>query len=349
MSGCVNPALVQPSDLTVAGVRERMARFQPRIEELWRRYPAKRAVLLQVLWLVQEEFSWVPRVGIEWAAEVSDVSAVHAFGVVELYTMYRQVPVGRHLVQICQTMCCHQQGSENLIEHLEKALGVDAHDPAHHTSADGLFTLVRVECLALCGTGPGVMIDDQAIGPIPHPLGMQTLNEGWASTSEFHPDAKLLDQWIAFLRDQAQRNPSPKQEHSALGDIVLNTKGHPGAPGASANVLPVGYYPAPPALKLSAKVDGEAVALTWANDGACTKLVVERSDDAGATWRGLIETGPKDQKAADRLPLGVSAQYRVIAHEKDRVARPSAVVSATGAAPVVVAPVSAAPAPAPKV
>ena len=71
MSGCaVNPALVQPTDLTVDQVRSRMARHQARVDELLRRYPVKRGALLQALWLVQEEFGWVPRVGIEWAAQV---------------------------------------------------------------------------------------------------------------------------------------------------------------------------------------------------------------------------------------------------------------------------------------
>jgi NADH-quinone oxidoreductase subunit E len=146
-----NPATVQPADLTLAAVRTRMQPYQAQVDELLRRYPAKRAVLLQVLWLAQQEFGWVPRVAIEWAAEVAAVSAVHAFGVVEFYTMYKQVPTGRHLVQVCQTMCCLLQGSEPLIEHLEHKLGVHCGG----TTADGLFTLVRVECLALCGPVPG--------------------------------------------------------------------------------------------------------------------------------------------------------------------------------------------------
>jgi hypothetical protein len=90
---------------------------------------------------------------------------------------------------------------------------------------------------------------------------------------------------------------------------------------------------------MAAKVDGPQVALSWLNDPGCSKVVVERSADGGATWTVLATPGPKDQKAADHLEIGQTAQYRVICHEKDRVSRPSAVVNATGAAP--------APAPAP--
>jgi NADH:ubiquinone oxidoreductase subunit E len=325
MSACATkPADVQPSDLTLEKVAARMQRHQPRIDELLRRYPVKRGALLQVLWLVQEEFAWVPRVCIQWAASVCGVSPVHAFGVVEFYTMYKQVPVGRYLVQVCQTMCCYIQGSEDLIAHLEKKLGIHCGE----TTKDGVFTLVRVECLALCGSGPGVMINDEAIGPHEY--------EEWEDG--FHPTPAILDTWIDRLRKEAEGNPTVARG-DFLGGIVLNTKGHPGAVGASSAAQKPGFAPAPPALKVAAvAADGGAVSVTWVNAPECAKLVVERSDDNGASWRELVSVGPKDQKAADTLEVGVTAQYRVIAHEKERVARPSAVVTATGKPPAPPAP-----------
>jgi NADH:ubiquinone oxidoreductase subunit E len=334
-----NPAKAQPADLTLALLRERMAKHQPQIEELWRRYPVKRAVLLQVLWLAQQELGWVPRVAIEWAAEVAAVSPAHAYGVVEFYTMYKQVPTGRHLVQVCQTMCCLLQGGEDLIAHLERKLGVHCGE----TTADGLFTLVRVECLALCGTGPGVMIDDQAIGPEPHALGANAadgvLTERYLERDDFHPTPAALDRWLDFLKSQ----PAPKQQvHSAIGAILLNTKGHPQGTGATAKPLSATYAPAAPALKLAAVATGDKIALTWVNDPAAVKVVVERSDDGGSTWRELATLTGKDQKAADTLPEGKTAHYRVLAHEKDRLAKPSAVVSATGKPPPPPAPAPAA-------
>jgi NADH-quinone oxidoreductase subunit E len=323
MSCHVNPATVQPAGLDSAGVAARMAGYAPRIAELTRRYPTRRAVLLQVLHLVQQEFGWVPRAAIAWAAEVSGTSPAHAFSVVEFYTMYRQVPTGRHLIQVCQTMCCHLQGSEQLIAHLEKALGIHP----GQTTADGLFSLVRVECLALCGTGPGVMIDDQAIGPVPHPLGGPgDLREGHLDQPDFHPTPAVLDAWIAFLR--AQPAPAARHhEHDALGDLKLDSKGHPQGQGAAAQPLPADYAPAAPALRVAAKAADGAVTITWANDPCfCIKAVVERSDDGGTSWREIASVGPKDQKATDALPAGATAWFRVIAHEKARVAKPSAAV-----------------------
>ena len=337
MSGChVNPATVQPTDLSIEVVRSRMTRYAERIAELKRRYPTRRAVLLQVLHLAQQEFGWVPRVAIQWAAETSECAPAHAFSVVEFYTMYRQVPTGRHLIQVCQTMCCYIQGSEDLIAHCEKSLGIHCGE----TTKDGLFTLVRVECLALCGSGPGVMIDDQAIGPVPHALGAApVLRESHFDVADFHPDGKTLDAWIAFLRTQPANAHHRHHDHDAIGDIVLNTKGHPAGVGAAAKPLPPDYAPPAPALKPAAKVENGAVTITWINDPATAKAVVERSDDGGASWREIASVGPRDQKATDTLDAGASAQYRITAHEKSRSARPSVVVTATApAAPTAGAP-----------
>lgn len=353
MSHACSPATVQPGDLTLDQVRSRMAKHQAVIDELKRRYPTRRAVLLQVLHLAQAEFGWVPRVAIEWSAEVSECAPAHAFSVVEFYTMYRQVPKGKHLVQICQTMCCTIQGAEDLIAATEKSLGIHVGD----TTEDGLFSLVRVECLALCGSGPGVMIDDQAIGPVPHALGSGNLPEGHLDVAEFHPSLKDLEAWFAFLRAEHRVHPTATTfgghpitpVADALGRPVLNTKGHPLGVAAGAKPLPAGYSPAAPALKVAAKVEGEKITVTWANDPGAAKLVVERSDDGGTTWRDLATVTARDQKAADTLPVGQTAHYRVIAHEKDRVAKPSAIVSATGAVAPAPAPVpapAASPAPA---
>jgi hypothetical protein len=185
------------------------------------------------------------------------------------------------------------------------------------------------------------MIDDQAIGPTPHVLGSGELAEEHLSVPEFHPSAAVLDQWIAFLRAEHAKQPTTNGYNTlplplpadAIGRIVLNTKGHPGATGAAAQVLDPTYCPPAPALKLVANVTGEAVALSWINDPSSTKVVVERSDDNGASWRQLVTPTPKDQKATDSLAVGLSAQYRVITQVQDRTARPSTVVSATGQPP----------------
>src|SRR5471030_3230432 len=100
------------------------------------------------------------------------------------------------------------QGTEPLIEHIEKTLGIHCGE----TTKDGLFTLVRAECLALCGTGPGVMIDDQAIGPEIHPLnGIDIPLRETHLVEGYHPTAAVLDRWIEFLRAEAAKSPRSEE------------------------------------------------------------------------------------------------------------------------------------------
>jgi NADH:ubiquinone oxidoreductase subunit E len=48
-------------------------------------------------------------------------------------------------------------GAGSLIRHLEQKLGITVGE----TTPDGLFTIKKVECLAGCGAGPMMQINDE--------------------------------------------------------------------------------------------------------------------------------------------------------------------------------------------
>ncbi len=321
----IDVVAVQPEGLTVDQVAEKMAPQQERVEELLRRYPVKRAALLQVLWLVQEVYGWVPRVAIKWSAKVCDVSPVHAFSVVEFYTMYKQVPPARFHIRICRTMSCHLMGTEKLVAHVEEKLGIQC---GEHTE-DGMFALETVECLAACGNAPAIQINDEFLfGPGDE---LNKLQEGW------HPTEKDLDHWIDLLRSRAAEDPHAGKADE-LGGIILHSDGHPGAPEACAEFLPDDYSPAPPALGVKIEGKGEEITVSGLIAPECAKVVLERSDDGGSTWREVAAgdpktipgpPGPKMVPVTDQLSIGASAHYRMLAHTGERVAKPSATVSIT--------------------
>lgn len=330
MSGCNAQAILdaQP-DMTLEQVEERMAPYADRVRELLRRYPIKRGALLQLLWLVQEEFGWVPRITIKWAARHAEVSPVHAFGVVEFYTMYKQAPVGRYFLQVCEGPCCYIQGGEELISHLETKLGIHAGE----TTEDGLFTLVRVQCLAACGNGPAVLVNDEFL------YGSGELNE---LELGFHPTPEVLDGWLERLRKEAEGQPEPVKI-DALGGQRLDTAGHPGGAGATGSEQPKDYAPPPPALQVAGETKAGAVTITCLCAPETTTAQVERSDDDGKTWKQVGEVdvtampgvpgppgGPKQVSWEGALAIGDHASFRLITAEGDRVARPSASVAVVG-------------------
>ena len=132
------------------------AQFEKTVDEIVRRYPQPKAAVLPVLWEVQKAKGWVPLEAEDWVATRLGVSAAHVHGCVTFYTMYKQHPSGRHHIQVCTTLSCMLRGSDELMKHLEKKLGIKAGE----TTPDGKFSLVRVECLGSCGTAPMFQLND---------------------------------------------------------------------------------------------------------------------------------------------------------------------------------------------
>jgi NADH-quinone oxidoreductase subunit E len=56
---------------------------------------------------------------------------------------------------VCRTLPCALRGSEDILKHCEKRLGVHAGG----TTKDGAVTLRTAECLASCGTAPMMQVD----------------------------------------------------------------------------------------------------------------------------------------------------------------------------------------------
>lgn len=127
-----------------------------RIDETIARYPVKGSALLPALWLAQQEQGFCGLEAQEQIAAKIGVSPAFVAGVVSFYTMFHTQPVGRHVIDVCTTVSCWLRGSDELVDHLEKKLGIKVGE----TTPDGRFTLRRVECLGSCGTAPMCQIDD---------------------------------------------------------------------------------------------------------------------------------------------------------------------------------------------
>jgi NADH-quinone oxidoreductase subunit E len=60
------------------------------------------------------------------------------------------------VLKVCRNIACALRGAEDLIDHLQRTLGIGA----GQTTPDGRFTLETVECLASCGTAPAMQVGD---------------------------------------------------------------------------------------------------------------------------------------------------------------------------------------------
>jgi NADH-quinone oxidoreductase E subunit len=128
---------------------------QQQFDDLIQRYPQKKAALLPALWLAQEEFGYLSPAALEYVATLLELPPSKAYAVASFYTMYNLKPVGKYKLEVCRTLSCAMAGAFEIIEHLEKRLGIKLGE----TTPDGRFTLATQECLAACGYAPMLQIN----------------------------------------------------------------------------------------------------------------------------------------------------------------------------------------------
>jgi NADH-quinone oxidoreductase subunit E len=129
---------------------------EAKIAEILSRYPDKKSAIMPVLWLVQENWGWIDLDAMRLVAKTLELSPSHVHSVASFYTMFKKQPTGKYFIQICHTLPCWISGTDKIVSYLEKTLQLDEHG----NSADGLFTVLRVECLASCGSAPMAQIND---------------------------------------------------------------------------------------------------------------------------------------------------------------------------------------------
>jgi NADH-quinone oxidoreductase subunit E len=135
-----------------------MKHLIPEFEKLRARYPAgfESSLLLPCLRRIQEDRGYVGDEDIEGLVDYLGVPRIQIEEVLSFYGQFRRKGVGRCHLQTCRNVSCSLRGSERILEHLEKRLGIAPGE----TTPDGRFSLSTVECLGSCGTAPVVVIND---------------------------------------------------------------------------------------------------------------------------------------------------------------------------------------------
>jgi len=132
---------------------------QKRVKAIVGKFPKGRqaSAVLPLLDLAQrQQGGWLPQAAIEHVAGLLEMPRIRVFEVATFYTMFNLQPVGKFLLQLCGTTPCWLCGSDDL----KAAIGDECGIGVGETSADGLYTLVEVECLGACVNAPMIQIND---------------------------------------------------------------------------------------------------------------------------------------------------------------------------------------------
>ncbi|HEX9155053.1 MAG TPA: NAD(P)H-dependent oxidoreductase subunit E [Nitrospira sp.] len=146
---------LQRHHLGVAG-KMLKEKYQKEIDELLSRYPVKRSALIPLLYLAQRENGHITEAAMIEIAGLLKLTPPQVYETATFYTMLNLKKVGRFHIQVCKSLMCALVGSDTVIGWIKTKVGIGPGE----TTPDGLFTLTAVECLAACGTGPMMQIND---------------------------------------------------------------------------------------------------------------------------------------------------------------------------------------------
>ena len=84
------------------------------------------------------------------------LAPIQVYEVATFYSMFETKPVGRHHISVCTNISCMLRGSQEVVDHVERKLGIKTGE----STPDGRIFLKREEeCLAACTGAPMMMVD----------------------------------------------------------------------------------------------------------------------------------------------------------------------------------------------
>jgi NADH-quinone oxidoreductase subunit E len=136
-----------------------MSRFNEANEavahEIIGRYPRPKSATIPLCHLAQEQDGYLAEDAMAHIAELVGITSAEVMGTATFYEMFKLAPVGRYVINICTNISCQLVGGEELLEHAESTLGITSGS----TTADGLFTIEDVECVAACTEAPACQVN----------------------------------------------------------------------------------------------------------------------------------------------------------------------------------------------
>ncbi len=117
------------------------------------KYPPeqRQSAVIAALRIVQDQNGgWLTTELMDAVAEYLNMPAISVYEVATFYSMYELEPIGRHKIGVCTNISCMLCGSDGIVDHLQKKLGIKMGE----TTPDMRYTLREVECLGACAGAP---------------------------------------------------------------------------------------------------------------------------------------------------------------------------------------------------
>jgi NADH-quinone oxidoreductase E subunit len=126
------------------------------IADLVKVYPSAQSALMPVLYMAQADFGYISMDAQKMIAGLLGLRLMQVREVVTFYTMFREQPCGKYLLEVCTSAGCMLNGANELVAHMCDTLGIKQGE----TTPDGLFTIAEVECAGACAGAPVVQVNN---------------------------------------------------------------------------------------------------------------------------------------------------------------------------------------------
>jgi NADH-quinone oxidoreductase subunit E len=168
-------------------------KYKEEVEQILSKYPAdfRRSAVMPLLYIAQREQGYVTREAMDDIAALCGISSTDVASIAGFYTLYFEEPHGKYHIQVCNDLPCAMRGADDYLKQVCGYLGVDVGE----TTADGLFTVEAVKCLAACHRAP-------------------MFQEQHGDRIIYHEDQTLEKTiaWIEEVRRQAASSPAGAQK-----------------------------------------------------------------------------------------------------------------------------------------
>ena len=130
------------------------------IDSWLKRYPAERkqSALLGALRAVMHEDHYLSVEKMDAVADYLGLPEIAVYEVASFYSMFEldKKAAAKYSISICTNVSCMLCGSDQIVAHVEKKLGVKLGE----STSDGKFFLkVEEECLAACSSAPMMQVN----------------------------------------------------------------------------------------------------------------------------------------------------------------------------------------------
>jgi NADH-quinone oxidoreductase subunit E len=133
--------------------------MQERFEREAAKYPPeqRQSAVMACLSIVQQDAGWISAEAEAEVAAFLGMPPIAVHEVTTFYNMYNQRPTGRFKLNVCTNLPCQLRDGQKALEYLEHKLGIEDGG----TTADGVFTLQKSECLGACADAPVMLVNDR--------------------------------------------------------------------------------------------------------------------------------------------------------------------------------------------